>query len=552
VERRVALEAFEDGPLVGGREPEPRPVRAELGVLFELARLRASVEDEERELTVSFLGSGPERVDAGTEVPVPERHPPVGELGEVRARPWPETGADEDRWVRALHRLRPRPARRERHRAARVARLVVRPERAHGQDPVADEVAALPEGDPVVGDLGTDPPVADAELEAPARQVVERRDGFGGDEGVALGDEADAGRKLQPGRRRRGEPEGDERVERRDTGAILEFITRGRKTSRGGSPSRVIFDEAMFLKDDQIQAMVPALSAQSMNDDSSAQMIYASSAPIYESEVLHRLRKKAIDDSPPRMFLSEWSVEVDADPRDRDNWYAANPGLGVRISEEWVADQEFGVLSNEAFGIERLGIPQGGDGTAGTIPYAKWTELAIPVPARVVAVAYGLAVAPDGSWSSVGSAGRLPGGDLYVDSVKFAQGSAWVLSFLVELHERRRKAIRIDPAGSEGAFIRPLREAGVEVVEVSGREYQQACGEFLSAVEGARIRHIDQPALYTSVAAAGRREGGKEGGWVWVRPGAVDISPLKAATLALSGVERKRRPRIHVWKGEGT
>jgi hypothetical protein len=88
------------------------------------------------------------------------------------------------------------------------------------------------------------------------------------------------------------------------------------------------------------------------------------------------------------------------------------------------------------------------------------------------------------------------------------------------------------------------------VVEVGGREYQQACGELLAAVEGGRIRHIDQKPLNIAVSAAGRRDVGKEGGWVWVRPGAIDISPLKAATLALSGVELKRKPRIHVWKGD--
>jgi hypothetical protein len=69
-------------------------------------------------------------------------------------------------------------------------------------------------------------------------------------------------------------------------------------------------------------------------------------------------------------------------------------------------------------------------------------------------------------------------------------------------------------------------------------------------VVAGRVRHINQTPLNMSVAAAGRRDVGKEGGWVWVRPGAVDISPLKAATLALSGVELKRKPRIHVWKGD--
>jgi hypothetical protein len=72
----------------------------------------------------------------------------------------------------------------------------------------------------------------------------------------------------------------------------------------------------------------------------------------------------------------------------------------------------------------------------------------------------------------------------------------------------------------------------------------------LSAVNDGRIHHIDQTALNKSVAAAGKREVGKEGGWVWVRPGAVDVSPLKAATLALSGVELKRKPKIHSYQGQ--
>lgn len=331
---------------------------------------------------------------------------------------------------------------------------------------------------------------------------------------------------------------GDERVEVRETGAILEFITRGRKTARGGSPNLVIFDEALFLQDDQVQAMLPALSAQSMNEDGAAQMVYASSAPIYESEVLHRLRKKAIQESPPRMFFAEWSVDVEADPRDRSNWYLANPGLGVRISEEWVADQEFGVLSPTAFAVERLGIPLGGDGEAGVVPFEKWELLKVPAhpPPRVIDVAYGLSVSPDGSWSAVGSAGRMPNGDLYVDKVEYRRGTEWVVAFVAELCQRKRSTVRVNPAAAEGALIRPLLDARVDVVEVESREYQQACGMFLFAVENGTLRHLGQESMNNSVTAAGRRDIGREGAWVWVRPGAVDISPLTAATNALTGV----------------
>jgi phage terminase large subunit-like protein len=295
--------------------------------------------------------------------------------------------------------------------------------------------------------------------------------------------------------------------------------------------------------------VLPALSARP-----NPQVWYFSSAPHFDSEFLHSLLKRAESDDPGSLFLRAWENDTETRPDDMDACRRANPALGIRIDESHVANERRTLCSTPEgvaeFQRERMGIREGGDGSAGVISAAKWAELAIEVPKRVDMVAYGLAVAPDGSWSSVGSAGRLGGRDLYIDNIEFAAGTAWVQEFIEGLHERKRQPIRIDPADAAGAFIRPLREAGVEVIEVGGREYQQACGEVLSAVQDARIRHIDQICLTKSAAAAGRRDVGMEGGWVWARTGGVDISPLKAATLALSGVELKRKPRIHVYKGQ--
>lgn len=333
------------------------------------------------------------------------------------------------------------------------------------------------------------------------------------------------------------------------TGERLKFLARSRSSGRGFSADTLYFDEAFELPVSTVGSVLPTLSARP-----NPQVWYQSSAPHFESEFLHSLLTRAESADPGSLLLRAWENEQDTPPDDVEAWRRANPALGFRIDESFVAN-EMRTLCATPEGIaefkrERLGIREGGDGSYGIIPQARWAELKIPVPPRVDSVTFGLAVASDASWSSVGSAGRLPGGDLYVDNVKFEKGTAWVLEYLTELFERKRKPIHIDPAGTEGAFIRPLKDANVEVVEVGGREYAQACGEVLSAVKDGKIRHIDQTSLNKAVAAAGKREVGKEGGWVWVRPGAVDISPLKAATLALSGVEVRRKPRIHTWKGE--
>ncbi len=73
---------------------------------------------------------------------------------------------------------------------------------------------------------------------------------------------------------------------------------------------------------------------------------------------------------------------------------------------------------------------------------------------------------------------------------------------------------------------------------------KHACGAFLAALENEGLRHLDQESMNRAVAAADRRDVGHEGGWVWERP-QVDISPLVAVTLALSGVADARRPKIH-------
>jgi hypothetical protein len=340
---------------------------------------------------------------------------------------------------------------------------------------------------------------------------------------------------------------GEQGIELR-TGERLRFLARSRSSVRGFSADAVYFDEAFELPVATVGSVLPALSARP-----NPQVWYASSAPHFESEFLHALLKRAESPDPGPLFLRAWESEPDTRPDDVEAWRRVNPALGIRIDEIFVRNEMRTLCATPEgvaeFGRERLGIREGGDGEAGVVPYTQWTELVTAAPSQLQSVAYGLAVSPDGAWASVGSAGRLPGGDLYVDSVRFDAGTAWVLDYLAtDLYPRRRIPIRIDPADGAGAFIRPLIEAGVAVVEVGGREYQQACGELLAAVQGGRIRHLGQAALDRAVAAAGRRDVGKEGGWVWVRPAAVDVSPLKAATLALSGVEAKRAPRIHTLK----
>lgn len=327
---------------------------------------------------------------------------------------------------------------------------------------------------------------------------------------------------------------GKESIKRKDTGAVIEFVTRGKRTVRGGSPQRVIFDEALFLTDPQIQAILPGLSAQSLNAEGAPQFMFGSSAPLDDSEVLLRLRATAIAGDMPRTFFAEWSCDPECDPRDRENWYQANPGLGVRISEEWVEQNELAILSPEAFAVERLGIVMAETRQA-LIPAKLWNALRDRDSVAVDPVAFAVEVSEDRDWSVIAVAGRSGFNGTHVEIVDIRSGVDWVQGRLVELCAKWSPVgVGIRSAGPAGSLVPALTAAGLPVSELTARDYARACSDFFDAVQASSIVHRGDDALNAAVGAAARKSSGSASeSWVWDRRRhAVQVEPLLAVTVA--------------------
>jgi hypothetical protein len=80
----------------------------------------------------------------------------------------------------------------------------------------------------------------------------------------------------------------------------------------------------------------------------------------------------------------------------------------------------------------------------------------------------------------------------------------------------------------------------VQTVEVSGREFTQACGAFYDDVADGKVSVRSSSVLDAAVAGAARRTSGDA--WAWTRrKSAADISPLVSATLALWVATRLRQ-----------
>lgn len=332
---------------------------------------------------------------------------------------------------------------------------------------------------------------------------------------------------------------GFEKIERTDARCRIRFRTRGKKVGRGGSPAMVVFDEALFLTDAHMSALLPSMSAQTLGADQPI-LIYASSAPVWESEVLHRTRQALLAGELPDAWWAEWSIETPKPGEGRhaalleaataENVLAANPGAGIRISVDWTLDTERPQMGLEEWCIERLGMVFDPDGGEAVLPPAKWAATADPF-SDVEEGRASLAVGPSGRWAAFGFAGTRPDGLLHVEVTRHEPGTAWVIAHARVVTERRGPLV-VDPRGASAGMVAKLRAAGVELDEIAPADLIRGCSAFQDDVVNGQLRHLPaNTELSAAVNGADVRAIGQ--GWAFAAKASTgDITPLESVVLA--------------------
>lgn len=346
-------------------------------------------------------------------------------------------------------------------------------------------------------------------------------------------------------------------IQVRATGAKLQFYTRTSDGGRGLGGDFVALDEAYALKDEQMAALMPTMAARSVSGN--PQMWYTSSAGFPSSHVLQRVREQG-EQSDARLAYFDWSADPAADLTDREAWATANPGLGVRIGEEFV-EAELGDMSEETFARERLGIwhdPK----TVSPIPLEKWGRWADPKSKIAGDLVMAVSTSIDRSQTAIAVCGANAQGVPHVEVAAVGSGVAWAGEWLVERNEKWSPvAIVVDPGSPEGAIIPALQAAGIEPWLLSTRDVGQACGLLFDLVTGdysdeqlPPLAHTNEPRVTIALEGAKKRPIGSNGPWAWGRKSPeVDVSPLVAVTNAVfawqarSRRESTKRPRTGGW-----
>lgn len=323
------------------------------------------------------------------------------------------------------------------------------------------------------------------------------------------------------------------------------FKARSKDSIRGYTFDLLVFDEAYTLPGEVEAAARPALSAKTV--EGNPQVWYTSSAGFPDSDVLARVRDRAMSGDPGDLAFYEWSAPDGADPADPAMWAMANPALGRRISAEWVADERR-TMGAEEFNRERLGIwsKVGGESA---IPADFWEQCRDEDSEAGLDVAFGVDVTPLADVTSIAAASWRDDGTVHIEIVNHEGGTGWVPGRVAELQNAWSPVTVAYAAGGQaGRVLGGDPGQRHKLWSMTRREFDQACGAFYEAVASGKIRHLGDPVLDEAVKAC-RRSKGLSDLWHWTRADTgADISPLVAASVAYHGLaEKKKKEASSKW-----
>lgn len=340
---------------------------------------------------------------------------------------------------------------------------------------------------------------------------------------------------------------GQESITLRNGGSI-EFSSRINGGGRGSTYDTVVFDEAQWLTDEQMESIMSTMAAAPLGN---RQLIYTGTPPDPGSPgtIFAKQRKNALDGADARLSWFEWSVEEIGDVRDKERWYETNPGLGLRLEEEFT-ETECATLSEDGFARERLGWWSGEDGANPALKRARWDACAIakaPPPDGKDRIAYGVKFTPDGASVAVSAAARNPDRKTLVECLDFrliVNGVGGLAGWLIA-RKRTCAVVVIDGKSNTDALVQKLKAGGFpeRAIKTCGPADVCAAASMLAdAVDAGEVEHVSPTGLDESAVSAQRRPIGSNGGWGF-GPGRVDCAPIESVSLAYLGVmTTKRRP----------
>lgn len=339
---------------------------------------------------------------------------------------------------------------------------------------------------------------------------------------------------------------GEECIELYNGGSI-EFSSRSRQAVRGfDGISLVVFDEAQELTDDQVEAIMATLSASSTGI---RQLIYTGTPPYpgCPGDVFRRRRASCMMDPGKHDAWHEWGVVADSiddiNVDDVSLWYMTNPALGVRLTEEFTAE-ELRTETRDGFARERLGwwMPQVEQSIDRAIDEEAWDACKSDTGKPEGKTAYGVKFSADGSEVCLCGAVIPEEGPARISLINQKPtviGIKWLSDWLNE-RSGSASCVVIDGRNGVDVLIDRISEswcAKNSVIRATTKNVLASVSMLTDAVNEKTLTwYSGQPQMRESAITSIKRPIG--GGWGF---GGDNSITIEAAALALWGAKTSKR-----------
>ena len=339
---------------------------------------------------------------------------------------------------------------------------------------------------------------------------------------------------------------GEECIELSNGGRV-EFSARSRQAARGfDGISLVVFDEAQELTDDQVEALLPTLSASATG---TRQLIYTGTPPYpgCPGEVFRRRREICITSPGPHDSWHEWSVAADSIDEIRVDdislQYMTNPALGIRLTEEFTSE-ELRSMSKDGFARERLGwwTPIAEHKREFAISEDLWESCRSEEQKPEGKTAYGVKFSADGSEVCLCGAVIPPSGTARISLIlrqPTGRGIQWLANWLNERYEKA-SCVVIDGRNGVDVLVEKINDTWRykgSVVRPSARDVIASVSVLMDSLSERSVSwYFGQGDLRDSAITSVKRP--IAGGWGF---GGDNSGPVEAAALALWGAKTSKR-----------
>ncbi|KLN34577.1 hypothetical protein FB00_11255 [Cellulosimicrobium funkei] len=245
----------------------------------------------------------------------------------------------------------------------------------------------------------------------------------------------------------------------------------------------------------------------------------------------------------------DYGMGEEDDPASEDVWWRCHPGLACGLVDIEIVRERFELMPLPAFMVEYLGYwPKAAHDRA--IDPDRWEEcageLALPDTDRFVLA---FDVHPQSSSAALVAAWRDKNGVARVSLTEHKPGTNWLAKTANDLLVKYPKArLMYDAVGANLDPARTLERSKVKnrVKPVNSKDVQAGQAAFVRQVHAGDLEHPNQPGLNAAADCLQWRESAERGRWFGFSRSKGDITPVRAAAMALFEFENNTKSSIGV------